>query len=75
MKKLCECKGCDNDCCSRSKNRNVEGCGGLYGLGFLGAAFFFIGHATSFWMGVVGFFQALVWPAFLVYELFKFLIK
>ncbi len=75
MKKSCECKSCDNECCSRGKNRNVEGCGGLYGLGFLGAAFFFIGHATSFWMGVVGFFQALVWPAFLVYELFKFLIK
>ena len=51
------------------------GCGGLYGLGFIGAAIFFISHATSFWMGVLGFLQALVWPAFLVYEAFKFLIK
>jgi len=38
-------------------------------LGLIGAAVFYIGAATSFGMGVVGFLKALVWPAFLVYEL------
>jgi len=43
----------------------------VYGLGFIGAADYFISHATGFWMGVVGFMKALVWPAFLIYEAFK----
>lgn len=45
----------------------------VYGLGFIGAAVYFIGHATSFGMGVVGFFKAIFWPAFLVYQAFQFL--
>ncbi len=47
--------------------------GAVYGLGFIGAAVYFIGHAASFWGGVLGFLKALVWPAFLVYKLFEFL--
>ncbi|HUS87440.1 MAG TPA: hypothetical protein VMW76_09380 [Bacteroidales bacterium] len=43
----------------------------IYGLGFIGAAVYFISHATSFWIGVLGFLKALVWPAFLVYEALK----
>jgi len=43
----------------------------VYGLGFVGAAVYFISHATSFWLGVIGFLKAIVWPAFLVYEAFK----
>lgn len=50
------------------------GNGAIYGLGFIGALIYFIGHATTFWAGVLGFFQALVWPAYVVYELLKFLI-
>lgn len=46
--------------------------GAVYGLGFIGAAIYFISHATGFWVGVLGFLKALVWPAFLVYELLKF---
>lgn len=47
----------------------------VYGLGFIGAAVWFIGQATSFGMGVVGFLKALVWPAFLVYQAFHFLAR
>jgi hypothetical protein len=43
----------------------------VYGLGFIGAAVYYISAATSFWMGVVGFLKAIVWPAFLVYEALK----
>jgi hypothetical protein len=45
--------------------------GAVYGLGFIGAAVYFISHAVSFWAGVLGFMKAIVWPAFLVYEAFK----
>ena len=43
----------------------------VYGLGFIGAAIYFISYATGFWMGVLGFLKAIVWPAFLVYEALK----
>ncbi len=45
----------------------------VYGLGFVGAAVYFISHGTGFWVGVLGFLKAIVWPAFLVYEAFKYL--
>jgi len=48
--------------------------GAVYGLGFIGAAIYFITNATGFWMGVLGFLKAMVWPAFLVYEAFKQLL-
>jgi hypothetical protein len=47
--------------------------GAVYGLGLIGAAVFFIGQATSFLTGIIGFIKALVWPAFLVYHLMKYL--
>ena len=40
----------------------------VYGFGFIGAAIYYISHAASFWIGVLGFLKAIVWPAFLVYE-------
>jgi len=43
----------------------------VYGLGFIGAAIYFISHATGFWAGFVGFLKAIVWPAILVYEALK----
>lgn len=50
------------------------GCGGaVYGLGFIGAAIYYISTATSFWVGVLGLLKAIVWPAFLVFELLKYL--
>lgn len=45
--------------------------GAIYGLGMIGAAIYFISQATGFWMGVLGFLKALVWPAMLVYEAFR----
>jgi len=45
----------------------------VYGLGLIGAAIYFISTATSFWVGVLGFLKAIVWPVFLVYEAFKHL--
>jgi len=47
--------------------------GAVYGLGFIGAAIYFISHAATFWMGVFGFLKAIAWPAILVYEALKHL--
>ncbi len=43
----------------------------VYGVGIIGAAIYYISTATGFWIGVLGFLKALVWPAFLVYEALK----
>jgi len=43
----------------------------VYGLGLIGAAIFYIGQATTFWMGVLGLLKAFVWPVFLVLEALK----
>jgi len=49
-------------------------CGGCgYFLGFLGAAIYYISTATGFWMGVLGFLKAIVWPVFVVHGLLKFI--
>ena len=47
--------------------------GAVYGLGFIGAAIYFISTATSFWIGVLGFLKAIVWPVILVFQAFKHL--
>ena len=54
------------------QNSNPAG-GAVYGFGLIGAAIYFISTATSFWIGVLGFLKAIVWPVFLVYEAFKHL--
>jgi hypothetical protein len=45
----------------------------VYGLGFIGAAIFYIKHAATFSAGVLGILKALVWPAMLAYKLLEFL--
>lgn len=45
----------------------------VYGLGLFGAWAYYIGRATTNEERIKGFFKGLVWPAFLVYELFEFL--
>jgi hypothetical protein len=47
--------------------------GGIYGMGFLGAAVYFIQHAGSVLWGVAGFFKAVFWPAVLMYKLLEYL--
>jgi len=47
--------------------------GAVYGLGLIGAAIYYIQHAGTFWVGVLGVLKAIVWPAILVYNLFEFI--
>lgn len=44
----------------------------VYGMGLVGAAIYFIMHATTFWIGVFGILKAIVWPAILVFKLLEF---
>ncbi len=43
--------------------------GGLYFLGFIGAAIYYVQNSTGFWGAVLAVLKAIVWPAFLVYKL------
>jgi hypothetical protein len=59
----------------RGRYRAFNNAGGqpIYGLGFIGAAVYYISQATTFWMGVLGFLKAIFWPAFLVHDALKYL--
>ena len=61
----------------KCKVKDEVKCGGsggcLYFLGFIGALVYYIGTAPSFWDAVIGFFKALLRPAFLVYGLLAFI--
>lgn len=71
MKKKTKSKKEIDMCCST--NGNYKACGGCaYILGLIGAAVYYISATTGFWMGVLGLLKAFVWPAFLVFELLKF---
>ena len=60
--------------CKTHKNScNPCSGGGFYFLGFLGAAIYYISTASGFWMGVLGFLKAIIWPVFVVHGLMKFL--
>lgn len=45
----------------------------VYGMGLIGAMIYYLSNAATFWIGVLGVFKAIFWPAFLVYELLKYL--
>jgi hypothetical protein len=55
-----------------SAGRHAGGGNAVYGLGLIGALVFYIQGAHGFWAVVLGILKALVWPAFLVYHLAKF---
>lgn len=58
-------KSCECNC-----NSKMSGCGGaVYGLGFIGAAIYYIQTSTGFWNGVLGVLKAAVWPVFVVHKL------
>ena len=57
------------------KNNSGSGiAGAAYFMAFIGAAVYYIQQAASFGAGFIGFLKALVWPAFLVYELLKYIL-
>jgi hypothetical protein len=55
------------------RDRRTGGGDAVYGLGLIGALVYYIQAADGFWGGVLGILKALVWPAFVIYDLLKFL--
>ncbi|MDP3992788.1 MAG: hypothetical protein Q8Q05_01050 [bacterium] len=47
--------------------------GWVYFLGTIGSFVYFLQSTNGFEAGVLAFLKALVWPAYLVYHIFKFL--
>lgn len=54
--------------------KNVSSGGGnmVYFFGLIGALVYYLQQANTFWEGFIGILKALVWPAFVIYELLKF---
>ncbi len=45
----------------------------IYGLGIIGALFYFLGNATSFGMVMIGIGKSIFWPAILMFKLLTYL--
>lgn len=60
-------------CCSSKTGAANAGGGAVYGFGLFGALFFYLSSAGSFVDVLLGILKSLVWPAMMVYHLFKFL--
>ncbi len=50
---------------------SAGGGGAVYGLGLIGAAVYYIQESTGFGEFLVACLKALVWPAFVVYDLLR----
>lgn len=53
-------------------NKGNASCGAVYGLGFIGALIYYIQHADTFLVGLLGALKAFVWPALVIYKLFQY---
>ena len=44
----------------------------VYGMGLIGAWVYYLSHAGTFWLVVLGILKGIVWPAMLVFEAMKY---
>ena len=68
----CQC-GCNCGCCKPQKWHHGKGGmngGGIYCIGMIGAAVYYIQQVDGFWPVIVAVLKAMVWPAFLLYKVF-----
>jgi hypothetical protein len=67
------------ECCEEKKgwkhhrHHNHGGSGAIYGMGVIGALFYFLQHATTFGTIMIGIGKAIFWPAILMFKLLTFL--
>ena len=66
-------KSCGDKKTNKSCSTHCGCSSAIYGLGLIGALVYYIMNATGFWVGVWGVIKAFLWPAFLIFELLKFL--
>ncbi len=55
----------------RTKVINRSAGQAVYGLGFIGALIYYIEHAATVWMGLLGVLKAIVWPAMIIYRVLE----
>ena len=58
-----------------AERTSYSGGGGnaVFGLGLIGALVFYVQQASGFWPVIIAILKSLVWPAFVVYDLLKFI--
>lgn len=56
-----------------NKTATTSGAFGGYFLAMVGAAWFWVGQANGFGEVIVALLKALVWPAFFVYDVLKYI--
>lgn len=54
---------------ARTSAAGAGGAGAVYGLGLLGALVYYWQNADGFWLHLWALVEALLWPAFVVYDL------
>jgi hypothetical protein len=75
MKKEENLSTCCQEKLSDKHNHNYN-CGqsnAIYGLGVVGALFYFLSNATSFGMVLLGIGKSIFWPAILMFKLLTYL--
>ena len=58
---------------ARSNAAGAGGAGAVYGLGLIGALVYYWQNADGFWLHIWAIVEAILWPAFVVYELLQHL--
>lgn len=53
--------------------KNNASSGAIYGLGMIGAAVYYIQHASTLLNGMLGLIKAIVWPAVIMYKVLELL--
>lgn len=53
--------------------KNNAGSGAIYGLGVIGALIYYIQHAATLVMGIIGVVKAIFWPAVILYKVLELL--
>jgi len=68
----------NQNCCSRHVSKlkhyhNPPQSSAIYGLGVIGALFYFLQSAATFSAVIVGIFKSIFWPAFVIFKVLTIL--
>lgn len=70
----CDCDNCNGKVVVSKNNYSSNGCGNaIYGLGVIGALFYFLNGTTTFTAVMLGIGKAVFWPAILMFKLLTYL--
>jgi hypothetical protein len=71
--KMEECCGHEKYFMKRHHHHNHGGSNAIYGLGVIGALFYFLQSATTFGAVMIGIGKSIFWPAILMFKLLGYL--